>query len=88
MNAQPVAKAIDRSHSTSTHHFWSIYVLLCKAEKGESVEQFYGTLKEIAEIRNFENRQDDDIQCYLLPDTVELQGGRGIAVNMKMGQQN
>ena len=66
-----------------------------KQKKGETVEQFYSILKELAEICDFENREeaiirdifitnmlDDDIQRELLRDTVEPDC---IAVDMEMG---
>ena len=72
-----------------------------KQKKGESVEQFYSVLKELAENCDFENREeaiirdifitnmlDDDIQRELLRDTVEPERALSIAVNMEMGNQN
>ena len=66
--------------------------------KGETSEQFYSVLKELAENCNFENREeviirdifitnmlDDDIQRELLRDTVEPERALSIAVNMEMG---
>ena len=72
-----------------------------KQKKGETVEQFYSILKELAENCDFENREeaiirdifitnmlDDDIQRALLRDTVEPERALSIAVNMEMGNQN
>ena len=71
-----------------------------KQKKGETVEQFYSILKELAEKCDFENREeviirdifitnmlDDDIQRELLRDTVDPEKALSIAVNMDMGQQ-
>ena len=72
-----------------------------KQKKGETVEQFYSILKELAENCGFENREkliirdifitnmlDDAIQQELLRDTVDPERALSIAVNMEMGQQN
>ena len=72
-----------------------------KQKKGETVEQFYSILKELAENCDFENREeviirdifitnmlDDDIQRELLRDTVGPERALSIAVNMEMGHQN
>ena len=72
-----------------------------KQKKGETVEQFYSILKELAENCDFENREkviirdifitnmlDDDIQRELLRDTVDPERALSIAVNMEMGHQN
>ena len=72
-----------------------------KLKKGETVEQFYGILKELAENCNFENREevinrdifitnmlDDDIQRELLRVTVDPERALSIAVNMEMGHQH
>ena len=72
-----------------------------KQKKGETVEQFYSFLKELAENCDFENREeviirvsfitdmlDDDIQRELLRDTVEPKRGLSIAVNLKRSHQN
>ena len=72
-----------------------------KQKKGETVEQFYSILKELAENCDFENREeaiirdifitnmlDDDIQRELLRDTVEPERALSIAVNMEMVNQN
>ena len=72
-----------------------------KQKKGETVEQFYSTLKELAENCDFENREeviireifitnmlDDDIQRELLRDTVYPKRALSIAVNMEMCHQN
>ena len=72
-----------------------------KQKKGDTVSQFYSTLKELAENCNFENREeainwdifiinmlDDDIQRELLRDTVEHERSLSIAVNMNLGHQN
>ena len=74
------------------------YVLFSrKQQKGETVEQFYSILKELAENCDFENREeaiirdilitnmlDDYIQRELLRDTVEPER----ALSMEMGNQN
>ena len=72
-----------------------------KQKKGETVEQFYSILKELAENCDFENREEvivrdifitnmlnDDIQRKLLRDTVDPERALSIAVNMEMGNQN
>ena len=72
-----------------------------KQKKGETVEQFYSILKEVAENCDFEsweevinkdvfvtNMLDDDIQRELLRDTVDLEGAISIAVIMETGHQN
>ena len=72
-----------------------------KQKKGETVEQFYSILKELAENCDFENREeviirdifltnilDDDIQRKLLRDTVDPEKALSIAVKMDMGHQN
>ena len=72
-----------------------------KQKKGETVEQFYSILKELAENCDFGNREevvirdifitnmlDDDIQRELLRDTVDPERALSIAVNMEMGHQN
>ena len=72
-----------------------------KQEKGETVEQIYSILKELAENCDFENREeviireiiitkmlDDEVQCELLRDAVDPERAIRIAVNMEMGHQN
>ena len=72
-----------------------------KQKKGETVEQIYSVLKELAENCDFENREeviirnifitnmlDDDIQRELLRDTVDPKRALGISVNMETGHQN
>ena len=72
-----------------------------KQKKGETVEQFYSILKELAENCYFENREEviirdifitnmlgDYIQRELLRDTVDPERALRIAVNMAMGHQN
>ena len=72
-----------------------------KQKKGETVEQFYSILKELAKNCDFENREeviirdifittmlDDDIQRELIRDTGDPEGAFSIAVNMEMGHQN
>ena len=72
-----------------------------KQKKGETLEQFYSILKELAENCDFEIREeviirdifitnmlDDDIQREVLRDTVHPERALSIAVNMKMGHQN
>ena len=72
-----------------------------KQKKGETVEQFYSILKELAENCDFENHEEmiirdifitnmlvDDIQRELLRDTVDPERALSIAVNMEMGHQN
>ena len=74
---------------------------LKKQKKGETVEQFYIILKELAENCGFENREEvlirdifisnmlnDDIQRELLRDKVDPEGALSIAVIMEMGHQN
>ena len=78
------------------------YVLFSREQKkGETVEQFYSILKQLAENCDFENLEeviirdifitnmlDDDIQRELLRDTVVPERALSIAVNMEMGQYN
>ena len=78
------------------------YVFLStKQEKGETVEQFYNILNELAENCDFESREeviirdsfitkmlDDDIQRELLRDTVDPEGALSIGVNMVMGNRS
>ncbi|XP_075265053.1 uncharacterized protein LOC142357289 [Convolutriloba macropyga] len=72
-----------------------------KQKKGETVEQFYSILKEVAEKCDFENREeviirdifitnmlDDDFQREHLRDTNDRERALSIAVNMEMGHQN
>ena len=71
-----------------------------KQKKGETVEQFYSILKELAENCDFENREeviirdiftnmlDNYIQRELLRDTVDPERALSIAVNMEMRHQN
>ena len=72
-----------------------------KQKKGETVEQFYSILKELAENCDFEHREevkirdifitnmlDDDIQRKLLRDTVDPERALSISVNMEMSHQN
>ena len=78
------------------------YVLFSRKEKkGETVEQFYSILKELAENCDFESREeviirdifitnmlDDEIQRELLRDTVDPERALSIIVNMEMGHQS
>ena len=78
------------------------YVFFSRKQKnGETVEQFYSVLKELADNCDFENREeviirdffitnmlDDDIQRELLRDTVDPERALSLAVNMEMGHQN
>ena len=77
------------------------YIFSRKQQKGETVEQFYSILKELAENCDFESREeviirdifitnmlDDDIQLELLRDTIDPERAVSIAVNMEMGHQN
>ena len=78
------------------------YVFFSRKQKnGETVEQFYSILKELAENCDFENREeviireifitnmlDDDIQRGLLRDTVDPESALSVAVNMETGHQN
>ena len=72
-----------------------------KQKKGDTVEQFYSILKELAENCDFENREeviirdifitnmlDDDIQRELLRSRDDPERALSIAVNMEMGHQN
>ena len=72
-----------------------------KQKKGETVEQFYNILKELAENCDFENWEefiirdifitnmlDDDIQRELRRDTVDPERPLSKAVNLEMGHQN
>ena len=75
------------------------YVFSSRKQKtGETVEEFYSILKELAENCDFENRKeviirdifianvlDDDIQRERLRDTVDAERALSVAVNMEMG---
>ena len=77
------------------------YVFFSRKQKGETEEQFYSILKELAENCDFENREevkirdifitnmlDEDIQRELQRDTVDPETALNIAVNMEMGHRN
>ena len=72
-----------------------------KQKKGETIEQIYSILKELAENCDFENREevliryifitnmlDDNIQRELLRDTVDSERSLIIVVDMNIGHQN
>ena len=72
-----------------------------KQKNGETVEQFYSILKELAENFDIKNREeviirdifitnmlDDDIQRELFRDTVDAERALSIAVKTEMGHQN
>ena len=72
-----------------------------KQKKGETVEQFYTILNELAENCDCESREEviirdifitnmleDDVQRELLHDTADPERAQSIAVNMEMGHQN
>ena len=72
-----------------------------KQKKGETVEQFYSILKDLAEKCDFENREEaivrdifitnklnENIQREILRDTVDPERAISIAVNMEVGHKN
>ena len=88
-----------RHHNTTFNRCVSFFQ---KTEKGERVQQFERTLRELAENRNFETCEEnitreifiktmlaDDIQRELLRDTVRPEKALNIAKKkIKMGYQN
>ena len=75
--------------------------LITKQLRGETVEHFYGKLKELAENCDFENKEetlirdvfitnliDPEIQKELLKQTVEPRQALELAINMDLGMQN
>ena len=75
--------------------------LITKQLRGETVEQFYGKLKELAENCDFENKErtlirdvvitnlmDPEIQKELLKQTVEPRQALELAINMEVGMRN
>ena len=75
--------------------------LITKKLRGETVEHFYGKLKELAENCDFENKEetlirdvfitnlmDPEIQKELLKQTVELRQVLELAINMELGMRN
>ena len=75
--------------------------LITKQLRDETAEHFYGNLKEIPEICEFEKKEetlirdvfipdlfDPDIQKELLKQTVELRQALELAINMELGMQN
>ena len=75
--------------------------LKTKQSWGETVEHFYGKLKELAEKCDFENKEetlirdefitnliDPEIQRELLKQTVEPRQALELAINMELGMQN
>ena len=75
--------------------------LIAKQLRGETVEHFYGKLKELAENSDFENKEetlirdvfisnliDPDIQKELLKQTVELCQTLELATKMELGMRN
>ena len=104
-------------NTLATVHFWKIVeeafirprnitfnrhvFLIRKQLRGETVEHFYGKLKELAENCGFEikeetlirdvfitNLMDPDIQKKLLKQTVEPRQALEPAINMKLGMRN
>ena len=81
--------------------FDSYMLLTTKQSKGESVEHFFGKLKELSEncelgsqedtlIRDFifANMQDPEIQRELLRETLEPAQAQRLAINVELGQRN
>ena len=78
------------------------YMLLTtKQSKGESIEHFFGNLKELSEncelgsredtlIRDLfiANMQDPEIQRKLLRETIEPAQALRLAINLELGQRN
>ena len=75
--------------------------LITKQLRGETVERFYGKLKELAENCDFENKEetlirdvfitnliDPEIQKELLKQTVEPRQALELAINMKLRMRN
>ena len=75
--------------------------LITKQLRGETVEHFYGKLKELAENCDFENKEealirdvfitnliDPEIQEELLKQTVEPRQALELAINMELGMRN
>ena len=75
--------------------------LFTKQLRGETVEHFYGKLKERAENCDFENKEetlirdvfitnliDSEIQKELLKQTVEPRQALELAINMELGMRN
>ena len=75
--------------------------LVTKQFRGETVEHFYGKLKELAENCDFQNKEetlirnvfitnlmDPEIQKELLKQTVEPRQALELASNMELGMQN
>ena len=75
--------------------------LITKHLRGETVERFYGKLKELAENCDFENKEetlirdvfitnliDPKTQNELLKQTVELRQALELAINMELGMRN
>ena len=75
--------------------------LIIKQLRGETVEHFYGKLKELAENCVFENKEetlirdvfttnliDPEIQKELLKQTVEPRQALELAINMELGMRN
>ena len=75
--------------------------LITKQLRGETVEHFYGKLKELAENCDFENKEetlirdvfitnliDPEIQKELLKQTVEPRQAFELAINMELGMRN
>ena len=75
--------------------------MITKQLRGETVEQFYGKLKELAENCDFENKEetlirdvfitnliDPEIQKELLKQTVEPRQALKLAINMELGMRN
>ena len=104
-------------HTLSTAEFWKTVetafirprsitfdrhvFLITKQLRGETVEQFYGKLKELAENCDFENKEetlirdvfiinliDPEIQKELLKQTVEPRKALELAINMELRMQN
>ena len=75
--------------------------LITKQLRGETVEHFYGKLKELAENRDFENKEetlirdvfitnlmDPEIQKELLKQTVEPRQALELAINIELGMRS
>ena len=77
------------------------HVFLTKQLRGETIEYFYGKLKDLAENYDFENKEetlirdviitnliDPEIQRELLKQTIEPRQALELAINMELGIRN
>ena len=95
-------KIVEEAFIRSRNITFDRHVFLIKKRlRGETVEHFYGKLKELAENCDFENKEetliqdvfitnliDPEIQKELLKQTVEPRQALELAINMELGMQN